>query len=57
MLKTTYIMFQISPSFSICCTFLLIFSVSVNLPKFLEFQVDCDHDSGDDEDDGQDDDE
>lgn len=30
---------KISPSFSICCTFLLIFSVSVNLPKFLEFQV------------------
>ena len=28
-----------TPSFAICSTFLVLFSISVNLPKFLEFKV------------------
>ena len=28
-----------TPTFSVCSTFLILFSISVNLPKFLEFKV------------------
>ena len=44
-IKQVYV--QVSPNFSVCCTFLLMFSVSVNLPKFLEFQVSYPGDHGD----------